>query len=100
MYMPIMIFSSSWSHAIACCSLMHPGYLLGDEKNSDLLLSFINSVHEDYDLPLIKSVIIKNPFNLKNLANEKESVIDIKAEDESGRQYDIEVQVEGNSLYY
>jgi len=74
-------------------------YLLGDEKNSDLLLSFINSVHEDYNLPQLKSVIIKNPFNLKNLADEKESVIDIKAEDESGRQYDIEVQVEGSSQY-
>jgi len=25
-------------------------YLFGDEKNTDLLLSFINSVHEDYNL--------------------------------------------------
>jgi len=74
-------------------------YLLGDERNSDLLLSFINSVHEDYSLPLLKSVIIKNPFNLKNLADEKESVIDVRAEDEAGRQYDIEVQAEGNSQY-
>ena len=74
-------------------------YLLGDERNTDLLLSFINAVNADYDLPLLRSVTIKNPFNLKNLAKEKESVIDIKAEDESGRLYDIEVQVYGNKQY-
>ncbi len=81
-------------------------YLLGDEENSDLLLSFINAVNEDYDFPLIKSVTIKNPFNLKKYKLEKGSVIDVKATDEEGRQYDIEVQVSGNeffknrSLYY
>ena len=35
-------------------------YLLGDEKNKDLLLSFINAVNEDYHLPLLKEVVIKN----------------------------------------
>ncbi len=40
-------------------------YLLGDESNNDLLLSFINAVHEDYGFPLIKKVKIMNPFNLK-----------------------------------
>jgi len=74
-------------------------YLLGDVKNTDLLLSFINAVNEDYCLPPLKSIMIKNPFNLKNLADEKETVIDIKAEDDTGKQYDIEIQVEGNSQY-
>jgi uncharacterized alpha/beta hydrolase family protein len=53
-------------------------YLLGDEKNSDLLLYFINSVNEDNNLPLLKRVTIKNPFNLKSLVREKESIIDVK----------------------
>ena len=81
-------------------------YLLGDENNKDLLLSFINAVHEDYDLPLIAEITIKNPFNLKTYKVEKESVIDVKGYDEKGRLYDIEVQTAGNeafkyrSLYY
>lgn len=74
-------------------------YLLGDEKSSDLLLSFINAVHEDYDLPLISSITIKNPFNLKAYTIDKETAIDVKAEDEHGRQYDIEIQVAGNESY-
>lgn len=81
-------------------------YLLGDENNKDLLLSFINAVHEDYELPLITDITIKNPFNLKTFRAEKETVIDVKGYDEKGRLYDIEVQTAGNetfkykSLYY
>jgi len=74
-------------------------YLLGDESNTDLLLSFINAVHADYDFPQIVSVSIKNPFNLKTLAKEKESITDIKACDNTGRLYDIEIQVSGNESY-
>ncbi len=71
-------------------------YLLGDEENTDLLLSFINAVNENSGFPLIKSVNIKNPFNLKEYQNNKESILDIKAVDENGLQYDIEIQVSGN----
>ncbi len=79
---------------------------MGDVSNKDLLLSFINAVHEDYGFPLIKSVKIINPFNLKEHQDYKETIIDVKATDENGTQYDIEVQVSGNevfksrSLYY
>ncbi len=74
-------------------------YLLGDENNIDLLLSFINAVNEDSDFPKIKSITIKNPFNLKTVATEKESIIDVKAVDAEGRQYDIEIQTTGNQLF-
>ena len=60
-------------------------YLLGDEKNSDLLLSFINAVNKDLDLPEIKSVTIRNPYNLREIARDKETVLDIKASDAAGR---------------
>lgn len=62
-------------------------YLLGDEKNNDLLLSFINAVNADYNLPLIESVAIRNPYNLKEAAKEKETKLDVKATDESGKIY-------------
>jgi predicted transposase/invertase (TIGR01784 family) len=81
-------------------------YLLGSEKNKDLLISFINAVFEDSGFSKITEVEIKNPFNIKNFSIDKESILDIKAADENGRQFDIEVQSTGNerfinrSLYY
>jgi len=81
-------------------------YLLGSQKNKDLLLSFINAVLEDSEFPKIVKVEIKNPFNLKYFLTDKESILDVKATDENNRQYDIEVQSTGNeyfknrSLYY
>jgi predicted transposase/invertase (TIGR01784 family) len=81
-------------------------YLLGDEGNKDLLISFINAVNEDSGFPAITEINIKNPINIRTMVLDKESVIDIKAWDENGRQYDIEIQIAGDSdfsrrsLYY
>jgi predicted transposase/invertase (TIGR01784 family) len=81
-------------------------YLFGNESNKDILISFLNAVHEDSGFPLIKDVKIKNPYNLKASTVTKESVLDVKAVDETGRHYDIEVQIAGTetfkarSLYY
>ncbi len=81
-------------------------YLLGSEKNKDLLISFINAVITDSNFNKIVDVEIKNPFNIKNFPIDKESILDIKATDEHKRQYNIEVQTSGNdsfklrSLYY
>jgi len=74
-------------------------YLLGDEKNSDLLISFINAVNEDYKLPLIKSVKINNPYNLDELAVQKGFILDVKATDDSGQIYNIEIQTSGNEVF-
>jgi len=81
-------------------------YLFGREQVKDLTISFINAVLDDSGFPIMKSLEIKNPFNLKTFIAEKESILDIKATDESGRPYDIEMQVSGSlffksrSLYY
>lgn len=81
-------------------------FLFGTEKNKRLLISFINAVLEDSDLPTITSVELKNPFNIKEFITDKESILDLKAVDEKGRYYDIEVQTSGTdhyrnrSLYY
>ena len=68
-------------------------YLLGSESNKDLLLDFLNAVLSDSDFPTLNEVFIKNPFNLSNLSLLKESILDVKAVDEQGKVYDIEVQV-------
>ncbi len=54
-------------------------YLFGKEEHKPLLLDFINAVQKSRDFPLIKDLEIKNPFNIKTIAAEKESSLDIKA---------------------
>ena len=69
-------------------------------------MKFINAVLEDSGFSRISSVEIKNPFNLRSAVYEKDSVLDIKARDEHGKTFNIEVQVAGTeefsirSLYY
>jgi len=74
-------------------------YLLGSEHNKDLLLGFINAVFADNGFRPIASVEIKNPFNPKEFSVDKGSILDVKASDESGRLFDIEVQATGNETY-
>jgi predicted transposase/invertase (TIGR01784 family) len=76
------------------------------DQEPELLLSFINAVLSDSGFKLIKKVQVKNPFNYKEYFLDKETILDIKAEDEEGNLYDIEVQAAGDetfaqrSLYY
>ena len=74
-------------------------YLFGKEENKPILLEFVNRVLAKSDFDTIVSVEIKNPFNIKEFVNDKETVLDVKATDEHGRIYDIEIQTIGNELY-
>jgi predicted transposase/invertase (TIGR01784 family) len=81
-------------------------YVFGREENLDILLDFINAVLTDSGFKAVQSVELKNPFNMRSAAYLKESILDIKASDEFGVQYDIEVQIvqepnfAARSLYY
>ncbi|MDL2229979.1 Rpn family recombination-promoting nuclease/putative transposase, partial [Treponema sp. OttesenSCG-928-L16] len=81
-------------------------YLFGKQDNAGILLNFINAVLSDSGFPQVAKVEVRNPYNLGDLASLKESILDVKAEDEQGRVYDIEVQVgeetdfASRSLYY
>jgi predicted transposase/invertase (TIGR01784 family) len=81
-------------------------YLFGSETNKALLLSFINAVLAETGFDRVVNVELRNPFNVKNYVLDKESILDVKATDEGGRTYNIEVQVDGDesfvhrSLYY
>lgn len=74
-------------------------YLFGRQANEKLLLSFTNAVLEDSCIPTIVALEIKNPFNLADEMLSKESILDIKATDEHGAIYDIEVQTGGDPLF-
>lgn len=79
---------------------------MGTKESNHLVLSFINSVLKDSDFPGITKVIQKNPFNYKEFANDKLSVLDIEVEDENKKLFNIEVQSTGDTgfrnraLYY
>ena len=59
-------------------------YLLGSEENIDILLDFINTMLTDLEFAPAISLIIRNPFNLKELPDAKESSLDVKAREETG----------------
>ncbi len=71
--------------------------LFGSEENKDILLSLINAI-----LPLhqqISEISLKNPYNVSDYAEGKLSILDIKAQDEHGVAYDIEMQIRGSDFY-
>ena len=74
-------------------------YLFGSPGNNDILLNFVNSVLSDAGFSKIVEVEPLNPFNIRKFVDDKMSILDIKAKDEDGRIYDIEVQTIGNDLY-
>ncbi len=71
--------------------------LFGVDENKDLLLSLINSMLGEDDK--MKEITLKNPYNMPDYLSGKLSLLDIKAEDENGRRYNIEMQIIGHSDY-
>ena len=71
--------------------------LFGSEENKDILISFINGVLEGN--MVIKDVTIKNPYNLSTYLSGKTSILDVKAVDENGIWYDIEMQMNDQTFY-
>lgn len=78
--------------------------LFGSEENSDLLISLINSIVSPEDK--VARIELRNPYNHKNFGKDKLSILDIKAQDEKGRWYNIEMQItdqdyfDRRALYY
>ena len=71
--------------------------LFGTEENKDILMAFINSVLTENEQ--ISYIELKNPYNLANYLNDKMSILDVKARDNKGILYDIEIQVAPQTFY-
>jgi len=71
--------------------------IFGTEQNKNVLKSLINSVLPKDEQ--IVEVTIKNPYNETDFVGDKLSVVDIKATDDQGRWYDIEIQVKEQKYY-
>jgi predicted transposase/invertase (TIGR01784 family) len=71
--------------------------LFGSEENKDILLSFVNAVLEEETV--LTDLTLKNPYNLSSYLSGKTSILDIKAVDENGIWYDIEMQISEQGFY-
>jgi len=65
--------------------------LFGSEENKDLLISLINAIVSEKEQ--VADVELKNPYNLADYRAGKMSILDIKAKDQSGSWYNIEMQI-------
>ena len=75
-------------------------YFFGLEGDEDLLLSFINAIMIDSNFATFVSVEIINPFNLSEKANNKESIVDLKAVTEDGIIVIIEIQTYSTKNFF
>lgn len=67
--------------------------LLGSVKNKALLLHFLNAILSSTGKTRITQVDIVNPYNDKEFISDKCSIVDVKAIDETGRRFQIEIQI-------
>ncbi|QEP43810.1 Rpn family recombination-promoting nuclease/putative transposase [Ectothiorhodospiraceae bacterium BW-2] len=66
--------------------------ILGRRSRRHLLLHFLNAMLEDkLRYPLVK-VTILNPYSSKDYETDKLHIVDIRAEDSRGRQFQLEIQ--------
>ena len=65
--------------------------LFGSEENKPSLLALINAILPEEEQ--VTEISLLNPFNDKAYSQDKLSILDIKAIDKRGRQYNIEMQV-------
>ena len=67
--------------------------IFGNEKKKVILISFLNAVLGLEGQNRVKEVTLLNPFQLPRIAGEKSSIIDVKATDEKGSTFIVEMQV-------
>jgi predicted transposase/invertase (TIGR01784 family) len=67
--------------------------ILGSEDNKNLLIHFLNAILELTEGSRIKEVVLKNPYNERQFTSDKLTIVDVKAVDEKGHRYQIDVQL-------
>ena len=67
--------------------------LLGAEANRRLLIHFLNAVLGAALPAPIRHADILNPYNEREFLDDKLSIVDVKARDEQGRLYQVEIQL-------
>lgn len=81
-------------------------HLFGRDSTRPILIDLVDRVLNPAPGHHIREIELLNPFNPKEALDDKLSILDIKARDQSGRQFNIEMQVlpfasyEKRILYY
>ncbi len=71
--------------------------IFGVEENKDLLISLINSIVGAEDQ--VVEVTLLNPYNLQSFKTDKLSILDVKAKGDTGKKYNIEIQITDEADY-
>ena len=71
--------------------------IFGVEEIKDLLISLINSIVGAEDQ--VSEVTLLNPYNPKNFKTDKLSILDIKATNQDGKRFNIEIQISDEADY-
>jgi predicted transposase/invertase (TIGR01784 family) len=80
--------------------------IFGDENKKEILISFLNSVLDFENEKTIVSVTLDNPYQLPDIKELKETILDIKATNQNGDKFIVEMQKKDlsnfakRSLYY
>ena len=67
--------------------------MLGKESTRPILIDLIDSVRCPSPGHLLQDIELLNPFNLQETAEDKLSIVDIKARDQAGWQFNVEMQL-------
>jgi len=68
-------------------------HVFGREANVPLLRNLLEAILQPPPEYQIQTLEILNPFNDKEALDDKLSILDIKARDQSGRQFNVEMQL-------
>ncbi|HZK82431.1 MAG TPA: Rpn family recombination-promoting nuclease/putative transposase [Humisphaera sp.] len=68
-------------------------YMLGRDSTRAILIDVLNKVLDSPAGHEIQDVELLNPFNLQETLDDKLSILDLKARDQSGRQFNVEMQM-------
>ena len=67
--------------------------IFGNENRKESLISFLNAILDFHGEQRVTKVTILNPYQLPKLKGGKVTIIDVKATDQAGRTYIVEMQV-------
>ena len=73
--------------------------LFGHESNEALAIHLLNAVLMPAPSERVVSLDLLNPFNDKDTLDDKLSILDIKARDQSGRQFNVEMQLLASDVF-
>jgi predicted transposase/invertase (TIGR01784 family) len=73
--------------------------LFGREPNQALAVHLLNAVLKPPPAERVVELELLNPFNDKDRLDDKLSILDIKARDQSGRQFNVEMQLLANRYF-